>query len=443
MAKSATSLTRSLLELLAAPVLPEDEEAASLHLLDWLGCALAGASTEIGQAMARAAGVVEAPFSVAGPGPAQTAFALGSFGSLLEMDDVHRTAILHPGPVVWPAVLACSEIGATDRAAEAALRGYEAMIRLGRAVGQGHYAQFHNTATCGGLGSAVAAAWMLKLDQDQTIWAMAHALSTSGGLWECRNEPGSTKHLHVAEAARRGVQAALSARAGISGPLRILEGRQGFFAGLAPGGAMEALLEGEPWALHETSFKPWPACRHAHPAIDAALALRGREPWPDRIVIETYRDAILFCDRPHPTDPGGARFSLQHSVAVALSDGPPTLGSFEADALGRPEYVALRERCEVREDPSMTAAYPAHFGARLRFVANGVEMAAHVPDAWGDSENPMSAGAVADKFDMLARWAGVEPGPLKEAVLKDDIADLRTQLSSLPAPSGAPRNEDA
>ena len=45
--------------------------------------------------------------------------------------------------------------------------------------------------------------------------------------------------------------------------------------------------------LHQTSFKPWPACRHTHPTIDATLALRdmklGR---PEHIVIETYADAV-------------------------------------------------------------------------------------------------------------------------------------------------------
>ena len=71
-----------------------------------------------------------------------------------------------------------------------------------------------NTSTCGGIGSAVAASWMLGLGRKETQWAMAHALSTSGGLWECRNEPGATKHLHVAEAARRG-----DPRAGQAAPI--------------------------------------------------------------------------------------------------------------------------------------------------------------------------------------------------------------------------------
>lgn len=434
---STASLTGQLLTVMAKTPGPAENRRAALHLLDWLGCALAGSVTETGQAMARAGGAVGHPLAEGGRGCADYAFALGSFGSLLEMDDVHRTAILHPGPVIWPAVLATVTEDTASRAPQAALRGYEAMIRLGKSVGQGHYTKFHNTATCGGLGAAVAAAWMLGLNGERTQWAMAHALSTSAGLWECRNEPGATKHLHVAEAARRGVQAALAAAAGIAGPLRILEGEQGFYAALAPDGNPEVLVQPGLWALHETSFKPWPACRHAHAAIDAALVLaQDGCTAPERIVIETYADAVLFCDRPSPTDPAAARFSLQHAVAVALADGPPTLAGFEAKALALPRYSALRTICEVVEDPAMTAAYPAHFGARLRVTAGGTETVVHVPDAWGDAENPMPAAAIAAKFDRLAETAGVDPAPLQAKALdpRAGAYAVRALLATLPVP---------
>lgn len=422
------SLTGELLASIDTRPNKDDLAAAALHLLDWLGCALGGAVEPMGHAIAVAAGHCDIqgthPLSPKGRNPPELAWGLGGFGSLLEMDDVHRGAILHPGPVVMPAVLACSSPTNAHRAAEAILRGYEAMIRLGRAVGQGHYAQFHNTATCGGLGAAVAAAWMLGLDETPTQWAMAHALSTSGGLWECRNEPGGTKHIHVAEAVRRGVQAAFAAQAGIAGPLHILEGAQGFFAGLAPDGNPEVMLSGPLWALRDTSFKPWPACRHTHPSIDAALALRsaleGRV--PDNVIIETFRDAILFCDKPAPAETAAARFSLQHSVAVALLDGPPTLAAFETEALGRQDYVALRARIQVSEDSELTAAYPAHFGARLILHVDGSTLSHNIIDAWGDRENPMSQQAVIDKFQGLAAWGGVSKA--KANMLKDAALDV-------------------
>lgn len=404
------SLTGAMLGAMASPPKQRDRMAAALHLLDWLGCALAGAETPAGHAIADAgSGSGAHPLASNSRSMAELAWGLGGFGSLLEMDDVHRTAILHPGPVVMPAVLACVTPQSAGRAAEAILRGYEAMIRLGRSVGPRHYRHFHNTATCGGLGAAVAATCMLGLDDEQTQWAMAHAVSVSGGLWECRNEPGATKHLHVAEAARRGVQAALSARAGLAGPLRILEGDQGFYAGLAQDGRPELLLEGDLWALHDTSFKPWPACRHAHPAIDAALALRPmlKGKMPDAIRIESYADAVLFCDRPNPADSAGAKFSLQHAVAVALIDGPPELAAFEAGALAKPVYANLRALCNVAEDSTLTARYPAHFGARVSLLLGDTWLEKFIPDAWGDSENPMNANAVIHKFQTLAAHAGL------------------------------------
>lgn len=408
------SLSERLLNLLQSrPVTAADRQAVALHLLDWQGCAIAGAQTGAGRRLATLAG--GAPLALAGQGNPAAAFALGGLGSLLEMDDVHRAAILHPGPVVMAAALAiCATEAQRARLPDAILRGYEAMIRLGAAVGPGHYAQFHNTGTCGGIGAAVAAAHLLGLDRDATVWAIGHAMSTAGGLWQCRNEPGETKHLHVAEATRRGVQAALCAAAGLRGPRRILEGPQGFFAGMAREGRPEAMLDAPdaPWQLHETSFKPWPACRHAHPAIDAALLLRDRlgAALPDRITITSYGDAVLFCDKPAPASPAEARFSLQHAVAVALRDGPPQLAAFDPPGLSDPGYAALRARTEVAEAQHFTAAYPAHFGAAVAIrTAAGEVLEAEVPDAWGDSENPMDSQAVIAKHAGLCAWAGLAP----------------------------------
>lgn len=407
------TLSEALIALCARPATPEDAAAAALHLLDWLGCALAGAATGAGRGMRALSGGGH-PLAQAGSGRPEAGFALGALGSLLEMDDVHRAALLHPGPVVCAAALACPPAASGPELLAAILAGYEAMIRLGAAVGPGHYARFHNTGTCGGIGAAVAAARLLGLDARATAWAVGHAVSLSAGLWQCRNEPGETKHLHVAEAARRGVMAAQAAAAGLAGPLRVLEGPQGFFAGLAPEGRPEAVTAdpGAPWQLHATSFKPWPACRHAHPAIDAALRLRDALAFPlASIRIETYADAVLFCDRPVPQTPAEARFSLQHAVAVALADGPPQLAAFETPALARRDLAALRDCTSVAADAGFTARYPAHFGAAVTVRdAAGRRHRAEMPDAWGDPENPMDAAAVRAKFRALAAAGGL-PAP--------------------------------
>lgn len=402
------TLTEGLVPLVTRDWTGADRAEAALRVLDWAGCALAGRATEPGVRFAAAAGA---------EGAEGAAALLGSFGSLLEMDDVHKAALLHPAPVVIPAALALAEDAPGDRLLDAILGGYEAMIRLGRSVGARHYAHFHNTSTCGGIGAAVAASATLGLGAERMVWAMGHAMSLSAGLWQCRNEPGATKHLHVAEAARRGVMAARMAAAGIAAPKAILEGPQGFFAGLAPDGDPSAVLADPEAAplLHATSYKPWPACRHAHPTIDAMLALRPRIAGREiaAVEIESFGDALVFCDRPHPVDGAAARFSLQHAAAVVVADGRPELAAFETDRLSDPRYADLRARVTVAEDPAMTAGYPTHFAAAARVrLADGEVLEARVDDALGDPENPVDEAAIRAKFRALATWSGAAPAEI-------------------------------
>ena len=405
------SVSETLTEILARPITKADQNQAAFHLLDWLGCALAGYETETGKLLSIGAGSMSHPFGGVGSGRPDAILAMGGLGSILEMDDVHRTALLHPGPVIMPVVLGANRDQLTpERILRAIIKGYEAMIRFGAAVGKGHYDFFHNTATCGGLGAAVAASHLLGLSRQQTTSAIGHATSLAGGLWQCRHEPVATKHLHVAETARRGFQAARFAQAGLAGPRFVLEGPQGYFAAIAKGGLAASITEDttRPWQIHDTSFKPWPACRHTHPSIDAALILRqqlcGRV--PKRIEIRTFGDAIIFCDKPNPQTTAEAMFSLQHAVAVALSDGPPKLEAFEPSK--HTTYSELRQLIHITEGEQFSNAYPAHFGAEIVIeLAEGEMIEADVLDAWGDSENPMSEDASIAKFRNMSTWAKI------------------------------------
>jgi 2-methylcitrate dehydratase PrpD len=412
------SLTEGLVALLARPIAAADRRRAALHLVDWIGCAAAGAASEPGAIFREHAGRL--PW-----GPARivlgsrstargAALANGAFGNVLEMDDVHREAILHPGPVVTPAALAL----AAERNApgpdllDAILRGYEAMIRIGRAMGGGHYARFHPTATMGPFGAAAACGSLLGLDAERTVWALGNAGTQAGGVWQCRHEPVLTKQWHTARAATSGLEAAQLAALGLTGPRLILEGPQGIFAAMAPDARPHRVLDGpdDPWMVHATSFKPWPACRHAHAAVDAALVLRDRVAGRPiaTVAVAAYADAISFCDRAAPRSTIEAKFSLQHAVAVALLQGKPSLADFEPPALARPDLTALRERVSVAEDAGFTRAYPLHFGSSVAVtLADGTVLREEVPDALGDPENPLDEAAILAKATMLMQSVGV------------------------------------
>src|SRR5690606_25697604 len=118
------------------------------------------------------------------------------------------------------------------------------------------------------------------------------------------------------------------------------------------------------WRIHEVSFKPWGACRHAHPAIDAALQLKAKTgSLSGEIFVESYADAITFCDRHDPRTVLDAKFSLQHAVAVVAVGGVPALTGLEPDAIK--ELAASRALVKVSEAFDITARYPEHYGARV------------------------------------------------------------------------------
>lgn len=386
-------LERVVLQLLR-PVPQVVRTKARLHLLDWLGCVAGGRNTAIGRIQVANGAAT----------PLQRATWLGN---PLEMDDVHRAAILHPGPVVWPAVLGLGD-DRLDEALAAAVRGYEAMIAIGATFDAGHYGYWHNTATAGAFGAGAAAACRLHADAPQLVSALGLAGSVTGGLWQMRHEPVMAKQWHLAHAVETGVAAARHALLGVTGPRFVLEGPQGLYAATCE--TPKPLVLGDGWRIDEVSFKPWAACRHAHPAIDAALELKALGALEGTIRVRTYRDALVFCDRPDPKSVLDAKFSLQHALAVVMARGAPRLADFEPEAIAA--LAPQRALVRVEEDAAFTARYPAHFGASVASASGEIALI----DTRGDPERPLDAAGVVAKARALMAWGGLSEAQADAAV---------------------------
>jgi len=421
------TLTEKLIEILAREPDQQTLDRARRHLLDWCACAAGALPCESAQIMQRfAAQQAPGAASVIGADsrePLIAAFTNGALGNVLEMDDVHRSSVLHPGPIVIPAALAFAQSrGATYRELLIAIvRGYEATIRVGRALGPSHYRFFHTTSSAGAFGAAAAVASLLGLNAAQCADALGNAGTRTGGLWQLRLEDVMSKSLHNAAAARSGCEAAVLAEMGFSGPREILEGPLGLFNATAPDAdASQVACEESDWLIHACSFKPWPACRHAHPAIDAALALRQQleklklnnplaDPGPIvKVRVETYADALKFCDRVHPSSEAQAKFSIQHAVALTLLHGAPKLEHYREPYLSSPYVRVLRERIVVSEGPDFTRNYPQHFAAKVTLEQqHGMHLTHTVHDALGDPENPLDERALKLKALHLLAHAAV------------------------------------
>jgi 2-methylcitrate dehydratase PrpD len=455
---SSRSLTEHLAFRTASDVGEDDRAAAAVHLHDWIGAVAAAATRPEGAAVAaytRSQG--SGPATAVGAGSSSesgAAFHNAALAIALELDSNDREAKLHAGPVVIAAALAVAEAtGASGTALlDAVVRGYEAAVRVGRSVGPAHYHFFHNTSTCGGFGAAAAVASLLGLDTGTTAHALGLAGTTAGGFWQVRFENATAKLVHAGRAAEAGVSSARLARSGLTAPLRVLEGERGLYAATAPDSSPAAVLADldGPWLLHESSLKPWACCRHAHPAIDAALELHAALDGEPVVGVEVhaYADALGFCDRPVPTTSGQARFSLQHVVACALLDGEVEMPAFDEPAISRSDVADLRRRVQLNVDPRLEAAYPRSWGATVTVRTPTRELTARRDEAKGDPLCPLSDEEVEAKTRRLLEVWSADPSlpdRITQAVqgLRDgapvrSLTAVLRQAAARPQPEVAP-----
>ena len=401
---------------------PRDVRAtAQNYVLDWLGSALAGAATDVGKRLCDYARTQPAGnASIIGLNRAcsaeTAALVNGALSHIVEMDDLDRASVLHPGAAVIPAAFAVAEATrAPGRDFLAAVvAGYEVAIRVGEAVGKRHYYYFHNTATCGVFGAAAAAGWLLNLNAKQFVWALGNAGTQAAGLWEFNADGAMSKHLHAGRAAANGALAAQLAQFDFTGARAILEGPRGFFAATAPDAQPARVLENldapaPRFKISGVSIKPHASCRHTHSAIDAALALRAQlNPRAiQRVQIDTYPAALDLCNNSNPQTEYAAKFSLHFCVASALLRGHAGLEDFANAALTDSAVRELLPRITATVEPEFQARYPAEWATRIRITASDGEMlSATVINPKGDPENPLSQNELAEKFRQLAAFAG-------------------------------------
>ncbi len=433
------TITGRLIALIEAkPIGEADIERAALFTLDAVANALAGRNSPPGRKLV--------DWALAEPRDAgRSAFLMGGLTHILEMDDLHKASVVHPGCVVVPAAWSvASREGIKGRTLlTAILKGFEATTRVGMAVGPAHYRIWHNTATCGPYGSAYAAASLLGLDRAATLDALGNAGAQSSGLWQFLETGAMTKHLHAGRAAEAGVVAADLARRGFTGPPAILEGEKGFFAAACPDAEPEAVTRDSdaPWQLTVTSIKPWPSCRHTHPTIDACLDLHAGLT-PDTLAgvrVETYQAALDVCDRPNPESEYEAKFSLQHCAAAALALGRIDFAAFGPDQ--RDALAPARQIVTIQAAEPYASNYPEAWGSAVTaLLRDGTERRARKTHAKGDPEAPLDRDEMIAKARSLLTFAGLGDGEVKTMI--DAVLALACDgpLPALPLFEQAPRS---
>ena len=420
------TLTGKLIELIESKTIEnEDITSALWFVLDAMANIVAGRNSEQGR-------ILEGWYLDEPAETSRTAFWMGASMHIQEVDDLHRQSVVHPGCVVIPTVLALGmrEDISGLQMLEAVVKGFEACTRIGNSVGPAHYKIWHNTATCGPFGAAYAAGTLFGLEKEQFRDALGNAGTQSSGLWEFSENGAMSKHLHAGRAGQSGLLSAELAKLGFSGSPTILEGKRGFYAACCPDANPDALLvdpEGS-WQIHKTSIKPWPCCRHTHPAIDAALEISSKLDGGniESIELGVTQATLDVCDKPTPETLYDAKFSLQHCVSVAILDGQVGFDAFESDARQRVAKMAIKISLERNEE--IEKAYPNAWGAEVKVkLTNGKEFSVRRKHAKGDPDAPLSPTEFKEKATMLFRFGGVsEPEGWVERILElDRVSSFR------------------
>ncbi len=420
-------------------------------LLDFIGVACRGSREDSSQRMVRFVketgrgtenGVIigtkeKAPYLYA-------ALANGTSSHAIEMDDVHNEASLHPGVVVFPAVLAIGEmLGVTGKSfIEATVIGYEVMIRLGKALGsENSYKRgFHPTGTCGIFGSSMATSKMLALQEERMVSAMGIAGSQAAGSMEYLAQGAWTKRFHAGWAAHSGMIAAKLAQKGFQGPLSIIEGRDGFLHaysnGADPGKVLEGIGSG--FEILRTSVKPHACCRYMQPPIDAILKIvRENDLQPDRV--EKVRLGILRAGVPLIADPieskyrpqsvVDAQFSMPFGAAVALLYGKAGLEEFQLSNIRSEKVKQMMRSVECVADPDLERTFPKQWGGTAEILTkDGKRYFSKIEYPKGDPENPLSWEEMIEKFYNLSSRSLTKERRLKivdEVKRLEKIRDLR------------------
>lgn len=397
---------------------PGAEAQARQALVDTVACMLGGRTEPQARAAIKALEESgEAGGSVpVGGGPGLTlggaALINGIRAHALDFDDCETAGSTHPSAAILGAILAISSSKPLSLGAvlEAWAVGYETIVRLGQALGYGHYRiGWHATATLGTIGAAAASARALGLDAKGMRGAMTLATSSSAGL---KLQFGSdAKALHAGQAAQAGLRAALLARAGMTAAADIFEAPNGFFdvygtTASRRGGKVMAEVElGAATRDFPVLRKAWPSCGYTHRAIEAAELLAAElRPEAGRIagvrvlMPEPYARVAGF---PGARTAAEARFSTAYCVSATLVKGRLGLRDFWPEALSRPDVQDLTSRVVLEHLPAsdeledMSPKAPDTVEVQLSDGRKGRRTIAEVR---GGPTRPLTAREIVDKF---------------------------------------------
>jgi 2-methylcitrate dehydratase len=434
MAKHAPASGPGTIEKLAGWVLaPRAEEIpqaavaqAKLLILDTIGCGYAALDEESARAvLATLADLGGAPHCSVIGGAAKTSapnavLVNGALIRILDLNDYvnNRKGEIggHPSDNIPVALAAAEMCGARGRDLIAAIvLGYELFGRAKDLIARD---SGWDGVTISGLVAPAIAGRLMGLDQQH----LAHALALSGAraptpLAVRHGAISAAKSFANALVAQNGMQAALLARHGVTGPLDLMESPYGLrpvFSNTEALAGLTAPLPADSYIMR-ANIKAYPCLATGQAIVAAGIALnRQVASMLGGDVSRLAHIRVAMADMPFlrrqkddpgridPTSREAADHSFNFLAAVALIDGEFGLAQFENERWNDPKVRAVMARLEIAVDAELNARSPGSFPCRIEATcSDGRTLVADIPDPPGFSRHGLDAGAVMDKFNAV------------------------------------------
>jgi 2-methylcitrate dehydratase len=406
----------------AADIAPAAIAQAKLLLLDTIGCGFAALHEESARALL-------AMVETSGGAPqctvigrseltsaANATLANGALVRILDFNDYvnAKSGDLggHPSDNI-PVALAAGELCAATgiEIIAAIVLGYEI---FGRCKDLMERDSAWDGVTVSGLAAPAMAGRLMRLDRRQ----LAHAIALSGARAATSTavrfgDISAAKSIANALVAQNGVQAALLAQHGITGPLDLFENPRGMREVFSKGDAAAALAAPLPaeGTIMAANVKAFPCLATGQSVVAAGIEMHQRL---NGAVDNLASFKLIIPDTPglrrqkddpgriRPTSREAADHSFNFLAAVSLIDGAFGLAQFDGERWNDPRVCTLMARLEIVPDASWNKRVPDSFPCSLvARTQDGREHVVEVPYPPGFSRGRLDEATVVKKFHDL------------------------------------------
>lgn len=320
--------------------------------------------------------------------------------SSTDFDDGHRKAVGHPASALAAVAIILGRENKTDltEILKSVIVGYEVATRFSlsrkpesiNSYSSGRWVAFGTVAT---------AAYLLELETNEIAHALSNAFVLSphmlGGSSDVST--GSMSKEGVAWAVQSGLQSAMFAKDGFSGPYLFLEESNEF--------NLETLLEGlgDSYLINSNYFKPYACCRWLHPAINACeniiktnnLNLKNIS----NLKVYTFSRLKKLISEKYPTNVIMAQFHLPYALAIMIIYGECGPKYFNEDFIDNDDIKRLIDKIQIVENEKYSEIFPAELASGVEIKVAGNKYFVEQMSAPWDYGNHPSKEEIKNKFD--------------------------------------------